>query len=815
MKYKGLSLEEAKKRLEIYGKNILTTRNKTTAFDVFIKQIKSPLIYILVFTSILSLAVDEIRDAIFILVVVLINTMLGFIQEYRAENTLSALRSNIGNYVKVIREGTKLSINSEELVPGDIIPLEPGLKIPGDGYILEGTELLVNEAIITGESAAVNKHYYKGEEPNDLRYVNNESKILMGTVITNGLGFAKIIDTGERTVFGKIAESIDINIDPETPTKKKLAQITSYITALIAVVTIIILILGIVRGLEFKEILLTSVALGVSTIPEGLIISFTVILALGMNRIMKKNAIVKNLPAAETLGSVDVLCIDKTGTLTHGKMSIIDTDFNNNKIALNIIALCNNESNLVDNALKEYFLKDNNEDKWNSIRDKKEQIFPFASSVKYTATTDLNNIYVVGAAEIILERSINADSKWGEIIKEQSLLGKRIIALAYKEKSSKVVSRKDIKDLNFIGLAFIDDPVRESAKKSLALIDNSGIDLKVITGDLKETTLHVLNQVGLDLHEDEIISGKELALIKSDKNLSEVIKRVRLFYRTTPDQKLRIVNSLKRDGLSVAMMGDGVNDAPALKNAQIGISVDTATDVSKEVSDIVLLDSNFQTIVDAIEEGRNIFKNSRKISMLLFGDSLSETVIIFLSLIFGYPLPLLPVHLLWINLLEDSFPGIAIGFDKSKHDLLDKKNKPTGSFLGRNLFKILLTVSLIKDVGFFIIFAYLIDNGYSLVRAQTLMLGLISVTSTLFIFSWKTIDSNIWKENIFNNKYLNLSAIVSFITIFLAIYTGLFNRILSTTPLESNDVIIIAISSLVGLVTIETIKFFYNKSHQI
>lgn len=807
MNFIGLTTEQAKQQFIKFGPNQISHQDKNPALKLFLAQLKSPLIYILILAAAFSFVLHEIDDAIFIIIVVLINTFLGFFQEYRAENTLKTLKSTISKKIKVIRDGHKVLIDSDQLVPGDLLVLEPGVKVAGDGVLKESVELAIDESLLTGESLPVQKHVH-----NKVGELQSQHKIFKGSSVVEGVGVAEITATGDQTYFGQIAHQLTSEFDPQTPIKLELSKISKVITILIIAASALILLLGIYRGLEFKEIFLTSIALGVSTIPEGLIIALTITLALGMNRIMAQQAIVKNLPAAETLGDVDVLCIDKTGTLTYGNMQITKTEFVDESKAMRALVLCNNETNFIDHAIKKYILSKLEVDQFEAWQNHRQLLFPFASANKYTGSYDGQDLYAVGAPEKILNFCTKVDAKWQQTIELAAKEGYRLIALAYKQLNKSDVSRSDFAAMNFGGLLFVKDPIRESAADSLRVIRDAGVQIKVITGDLKETAVKVLHSLNFFVKGEEIISGEELKQIKNQEDFDKLVQTAKLFYRTTPDQKLSIVQSLQRQKKRVGMMGDGVNDSPALKSAEIGISVDSATDVSKEVSDVILLDSNFQTIVDAIDEGRNIFQNLRKIMTYLFAGSLSESILILLSLIFNLPLPLNPLHLLWINIIEDGLPSLALSFDRSSQNLLkNKPRNPNQSLFDKKVIFSLSAISLVIDLVYFVMFKWLIDNNYVLKEAQTIIFAGVSISSLLFIFSAKTVDSNIWLEKIFNNLIVNISVVIGFVLLFISIYWQPMQNVLGTVALNLQQIIILVVLAIINIGLIELLKYFLHK----
>ena len=770
MEHKGLNENQVLLNRNKFGLNEIKSQNEVSLIKIALRQIKSPLIYILIAATIFSLALKEYKDALFIIIVVFINSTLGLYQEYKAEKTLSSLQKQISKVSKVIRNGEIVKIPTIELVPDDVIILEQGMQVPADAKLIEANELAIDESILTGESEPVEKDI--------------DGEIFKGTKIVSGIGKAVVLKIGMQTKFGVIASKLENESTVNTPTQMRLALISKVITIIIAFIISLVIILGLVRGIELEEILLTSIALAVSTIPEGLIISYTIVLALGMNRIMKRKAIVKNLPAAETLGSVDVLCIDKTGTLTLGEMNVtgIESELDE-KLINRILLMSNNDSNFVDVALRRFVNQDLGENEAQHIQNQRLKLFPFSSKEKYSAAIDDENAYIVGAPEKLFQLMRLNESEISMLerkVREKGEQGIRVLAFGHKKIKDQNIERNDLKDFEFGGIIFINDPIRKSVRTALEKVQSSGIELKVITGDMLITAKAILGELGIKLNENEILSGEDLERIKGNGDFDEIVNKVKLFYRTTPDQKLDIVQALQRLGKTVGMMGDGVNDSPAIFNAEIGIGVDSATDVSKEAADIILLDSNFETIYGAIEEGRNIFQNMKKIFIYLFVGSFTETILILLSLIFNIPLPLLPLQLLWINLIEDGLPSIALGFDRNA-SLTKKKFEKV---LDKSTFIIIFLAGIVADLLLFILYYSTFKRTGDVELSRTVIFASVSISSLLFLYSAKTFDSNIWKEKFWNNKVANLSVLLGIFMTFVAIYFAPIANILELESIE-------------------------------
>jgi Ca2+-transporting ATPase len=807
MQYQGLTSTEAAKKLEKSGLNLIREPVQVRKIIILLNQFNSPLIYVLLIAALVSLLLNKATDSLFIMVVVLINAALGYAQESKAQNLLHALKSRVSHTVKVIRDGERKLVETKFIVPGDLVVIEPGLRIPADGFLLVANNISVDESLLTGESEPSHKYAKEGSTPVP------ENLIFMGTAVAQGIGIAQITETANRTEYGKIASSLDQNFDPPTPIKMELKRISKFLVIITLVTMAVVIVLGFLHGLPLEEIFLTSVALGVSTIPEGLLISLTVTLALGMNRIMQHKAIIRNLPAAETLGSVDVLCIDKTGTLTLGKMQVVSEELSDREAAYRALAICNNDSNFIDIALLNYLKEQKHGDFAGEIQLERKLFLPFMSQAKFTAASDGTNIYAVGAPEVILNF---CDEPHKNLllakVSERAADGFRMLAVAVKKSAAVADLKPNLKQMQFLGMLALKDPVRESAEKALERILHAGVAVKVITGDLQETALSVLRTIHFNINENEIVSGDQLKSITTEKELDLVTQRTKLFYRTSPDQKLKIVSSLQRQGYRVGMMGDGVNDSPAINKAEIGISVDTGTDLSKEVADLVLLETDFGTIVNAIIEGRNIFGNLRKLMVYLFADSLSETILILLSLLFGLPLPLLPLQLLWINLIEDGLPSLALSFEPSSANVL--RHKPEHyqrSAFDLKLIGSIVIISVFIDTIYFLLYSYMLANNYQQDAARTLMFAGLSFSSLLFIFSAKTADSNIWREPIFNNRVLNISLLIGLFMLAAAIYFPPLQHILGTVSLNSTEVGIVLVLAFTDVILTELVKLIARK----
>ena len=828
----GLSSQEARKRLAQYGANEIGLKKKIRWFKLLFSQFTSPLIYILFFAGLITLFLKEWTDSIVIFMAVFVNTILGFAQEFKAEKALVALKGMLILHVKVIRDGKEDIIEATKLVPGDVVILSTGDKVPADGILLSEVDLHVNEAILTGESVPIKK------------LVKEEA--FMGTVIVSGRGKMKVKHTGLLTKMGKIADKLEETNDEETPLKKQIGNFSKVLAVIFSLVCVIIFFEGLWRGREFIEVLTLSVAVAVAAIPEGLAVSLTVILTLGMQRILARKSLVRKLLAAETLGSVDVICTDKTGTLTEGKMRVVGAEFTNKETGIKGAILCNNMINPLEIAMMDWAKTKLKPDGENLLLENPRlDEIPFSSEKKFIATLNRQksskkaDIFLSGAPEMVMEMSNLSKEdkkKWLDKLDHFTKKGLRVIAFSYMEgsleKTKRTFSRLrrfgryDGKNkanwesisLKWLGLLLFEDPIRTEVKESLQLCKKAGIEVKVITGDYLNTARAILDKLEINdgnIKDEQIMEGWELEKI-SEEELVHKIDDLVLFVRATPEQKIRIVEALQAKGHSVAMMGDGVNDALALKRSDIGVVVGEASEVAKETADMVLLDSNFKTIVAAVEEGRGIFENIKKVVLYLLSDSFTEVVLIGGSLLLGLPSPLLPAQILWVNLVEDGLPGLALAFEPKDDDLMNEPPRPKhSSILDKEMKIIIFIIGLTADFFLLAIFLFLLDIKLSLETIRTIIFAGLAMDSLLYIFSCKTLRKNIWHENIFSNSFLVFSVGVGFLMLFVGIYLPFFNVILKTVPLEPIFWVLVIFKALLTVLGIEAVKWLFLRNHSL
>lgn len=807
MTHKGLSENEVRELRNRFGENILTIKEKIPWFSILFSQLKSPLIYILVVIGFISFFFKEYFNLLLIWAVIILNTLMGFFQEYHVEKTLAALRKILKPKAIVIRQGKREEIEARELVPGDLVVLGSGDKVPADGNIIEGINLLVNEAILTGEEEAVGKTEKEGERA-----------VFMGTTIIAGRGVMEVLKIGKETAMGKIEQSLAGIKEKKTPIQLKLAEFSKVLAKVILVVCLFIFIAGLLHRIEIWEIFRFAIILAVAAIPEGLPIAITVILALGMRRILKRQGLVKRLISIEALGSTSVICTDKTGTLTEGNMQVVRTDFRDKKQALLGLILANDQRTNLEVAVWDY-LKEKEKINPQEIFDSMERVYeePFDSEKKYMMT--MNRIegketsFILGAPEIVLSFSDVLNEEKNNIltkIEQWADNGLKVLGLAGKEKGD----LKEKKEFSWLGLIAIEDPIRKEAKEAINIVQEAGIKVKIVTGDYRKTAERVAINLGFKLGPQNIIEGGELEAI-SEEELKRKIDDIVLFTRVTPRQKQKIIKVLQEKGEIVAMTGDGVNDAPALKKADIGVAVGSASEVAKEASDLILLDNNFKTIVAAVEEGRLIFSNIKKVVAYVLSNSFVEIFLIFGSMLFNLPYPLTVVQILWLHLICDGPPDIVLGFEPKEKDLMKEKpqNLQKESILSDYMKFLIFGISFI--VGFLCLFFfwYVLKKSGDLTFSRTLIFAAVAVVDLVYIFSFKNLKKSIFRtENFFKNKLLFLGVAYGFLLTFAAIYLPALNRILGTMPLRPVHWLFILGIALVTTLWTEIIKMIFNKS---
>jgi P-type Ca2+ transporter type 2C len=813
---RGLTNEEAEKRLKEYGLNTLKKKKKISPIKIFLEQFNDFIIWVLLVATILSALIGEKADAITIIIIVVMNAILGFIQEFRTEKSLEALKSLAAPTAKIIRNGEIIVINAEFLVPGDLVILESGDRVPADCILLEGNNILADESLLTGESVGVEKSLD-----------NKNNSVYMGTIILRGKGTARVLKTGMQTEMGKIANMLDSIETEKSPLKKKLASLGKVMVVICIAICALVTLLGIARGQDKYQMFLLGVSLAVAAIPEGMAAIVTVALALGVSRMLKRNALVRKLPAVETLGCTSIICSDKTGTLTQNNMTVEKIYYNNKlydvkeknetnfEILKKAFVYCNDcgydfnqkdfEKSLfgdpTETALIKAFFNRSSDIKEFLSKGKRIYDIPFDSNRKMMSVIieegRKKRCYVKGAPERVIERCsyilINNEvvpfkgeykDRVIKQVEEMSYNALRCIAAAYKD--SDISKGNNLENnLIFIGVAGMKDPPRREAKDAVLKCKMAGIRPIMITGDHKNTAYAIAKELGICRREEEVITGEELDKL-SEKELNNRIDKLFVFARVSPKHKLRIVKAFKKKNNIVAMTGDGVNDAPAVKEADIGISMGiSGTDVTKEASSMILLDDNFATIVSAVEEGRIIYDNIRKFIRYLLSCNLGEVLTMFLASLFYLETPLLPIQILLVNLATDGLPAIALGVDPPDKDImLQRPRAKDESVFARGLKeKILLRGSLI---GVCTILAFLTGKyyGMNLNACRTLALGTLIMSQLIHVFECRSEKHSIFEIKLFTNIYLVGAVLVSVCMLLAIIYVPFLRNIFHTVALN-------------------------------
>lgn len=798
MKWKGLNNDDIKRLRIEHGENVLPKKDPVTWFSIAINQFKSPLIYILVFVIIASIIFRETEDAILVSAVVLLNVVMGFIQEYGAQKTLNSLNKIVMQVITVIRNGQRQTINTEQLVPGDIVLLGSGDKIPADCQIIEGS-IYANEAILTGE-----------DEPVEKNVLAKTNYIYMGTIVVSGRCTARVEKIGTKTEIGKIGVSLTEIKEGNTPLQEKLGKFSQKLAIMVAILALIIFLIGIFTDHNAFEMIRFSIILAIAAIPEGLPIAVTVILSLGMKRILKHKGLVKKLLSIETLGSTSVICTDKTGTITEGVMKVVRVDTENTEKLLFGLSMLNTRRTGLEIAIWDYIKKKLKIDP-QIIVDKNKILHEeaFESEKKYALTAVQNGknkeSFILGAPEIIIkfcnEKSVNINVI-NEKFNQWTSEGHRVVGLIYKNSIDKNKS-----GYSWLGLIGIEDPIRKGVKEAIIKAKKAGINVKMVTGDFRNTAEKVAENIGLIISPESEMEGKELEEI-SNTELKKRINDINLFCRVTPHQKLKIISALQELGEVVAMTGDGVNDAPALKKADIGVVVGSATDVAKDSGDLILLDNNFKTIVEACEEGRIIYKNIIKVVGYVLSNSLAEIILIVGSMILGIPFPLTIVQILWLHLICDGPPDIALGFEPGDPNIMDEKpdNHKNKSILNWSMTLLVLSISLVAGLVSLYVFNYQLKLGH-IDLARTLAFGIIGSIDLIYVFAYKDLNKSFLSINrLVNNKFLILSVVYGFTLLLLGIYHPVGQKILHTVPLSPSSWLFIIGIAIATTMWVEIVK---------
>lgn len=868
----GMSSEEAQKRLLEYGPNELKEKKKKTLFMMFLDQFKDFMILVLIAAAIISGVIGEPADTIAIIVIVVLNAIIGFVQEYRAEKAMAALKKMSAPFATAIRNGMPVNIPASQLVPGDIVILEAGKIVPADIRLIEAIQLKVEEAALTGESVPVEKHTDPLYDEH-LPLGDRKNMAYKSTFVTYGRGSGIVVSTAMNTEIGKIATMLQEEEEVKTPLQKRLATFGKKLAIAVLVICAVVFGIGVLRGEEPLLMLLTAISLAVAAIPEALPAVVTISLAIGAKKMVKQNALIRKLPAVETLGSVTYICSDKTGTLTLNKMTVEEIWVDEKlvgadqcvcpkgegehagsplQVFLTALALSNDaqmdvsgniigdptEIALYNIAKENGFDKKGLEEQFPRVAE-----IPFDSERKCMTTihkieqqssraadylcqghgqgttdNESNFLYcsnlvsfTKGAIEVLIERTDNIMTSGGlepldrnevlRISEKMAADGLRVLGIAMRnwESLPKDISPDNIeRKLTLIGLVGMMDPPREEAKEAVRLCKTAGIKPVMITGDHPLTAKAIAKRLGiLDDDHKAIITGRELEQLSLEE-FEEHVEKIRVYARVAPEQKLKIVKALQDKGQFVAMTGDGVNDAPALKRADIGIAMGiTGTDVSKEAAHMILLDDNFATIVKAVKEGRRIFDNIRKFIKYTMTSNSGEIWTIFLAPFLGLPIPLLPIHILWINLVTDGLPGLALAVEPAEKGVMQRPPRhPEESIFAHGLGAHIIWVGLL--MGFVSIFtqAWSIKTGHA--HWQTMVFTVLCLSQMGHVLAIRSERESLFSQGLFSNKPLIIAVILTFVLQMSTIYIPLLNPIFKTEPLTLNELLFtLALSSVV------------------
>ena len=839
---RGLTTREAEKRIQTYGYNELKHKKNKSAILIFLSQFNDFIVWVLIVATVISGIMGDKADAVTILIIVFVNAVLGFVQEFKTEKSLEALQELAAPTCKVIRDGSLKVIISRELTLGDVVVVEAGDRIPADGKFIDASNMVVDESLLTGESVGVSKNTMKDK---------NEG--YMGTIVLKGRGMILVDAIGMNTEMGKIANLLD-NIEEErSPLKERLNSLGKILVIACLVICAVVTILGIIRGNDITEMFLLGVSLAVAAIPEGLAAIVTVALALGVNRMLKRNALVRRLPAVETLGCTSVICSDKTGTLTQNKMTVKEIFINGRVYELDrempsdyemlkkAFVYCNDTNydysvskvekalmgDPTETALISAFFKDVKEMKNFVEKAKRVYEIPFDSTRKMMTVImnedNCETCYMKGAPERVINKcnyilengrvkpmTMAKRKQITSYIDSMSNKALRCIAAAYKKEDIKK-SEEVENNLIFIGVAGSMDPPRPEVKDAVMKCKLAGIKPVMITGDHKNTALAIAKSINICNSDDQGLSGEELEKI-SDAALEEAVKKVRVFARVSPNHKLRIVKAFKKNNNIVAMTGDGVNDAPAIKEADIGIAMGiSGTDVTKEAAAMILTDDNFATIVSAVEEGRIIYDNIRKFIRYLLSCNLGEVLTMFLASIFYLPNPLTPIQILFVNLATDGLPAIALGVDPPDKDIMmqQPRAKSEGIFARGLWEKIIVRGCLI---GVCTLFSFEIARlfGMDLATCRTISLCTLVMSQLLHVFECRSERHSIFEIKIFSNPYLLGAVCVSVIMICSILYIPFLKSVFNTVSLNLMQWSLVLFFS--GIIFLINSMYLYIKS---
>lgn len=847
----GLSEEEALERVEIFGKNKIAEEQKIAKLKIFLSQFTSPLIFLLLIAGVLTILLGDYKDAAVILIAAFANSLLGFYQENKAEEALSHLKSYIEERVRIIRGSREFEIDAQELIPGDIIRVTQGDRIPADARLIYINDLMVDETILTGEALPA----IKSLDPVSFHAPigDQKSMVFSGTSVVQGFGNAVVCRIGEETEIGRIAAFVKSQAHEQTPLQRAIIKFSLNATVVLIALTSIIFLIGIFSGYSILDMFLTSVAILVSAVPEGLPIAMTVILSIGVQRLAKKNGIIRKLLAAETLGNTTVILTDKTGTLTEAKL------------ALSKISLFNSSD--IKEVSEEFVMKlatlncdvivenpEDAHDKWHIIgrplevaavkaaakmevlpavtrkEMKSLNYLPFNSANKFSASLfeykGKKFITLFGAPEILLKNSSKtAENYRKEIAKEIDRMaygGQRVLGVALRElpasanteKEFQLTTKQKFDGFHFLATVSFTDPIRHGVRETIHRIEQVGIKTVIVTGDHQGTAEAVAKELGFSVGKNSVINGADLDMMTSEE-LKNRLPSLRIVSRVSPEGKVKIVLAYQQLGEIVAMTGDGINDAPSLKQADIGVAMGSGSDVAKDVADLVLLDNNYQTIIEAINEGRRTMENLKKVLVYLLSSVLDELILIGGSLVFGLPLPLTAIQILWVNFFTDSFPAISLAFEDGIDYLLMRPSRARGELIDKPMRFLILAIGLPTSALLFGIYYLMIKAGFDPAMTRTFIFAAFGTYSLFLVFAVRSLHKSIFSYNPVSNPYILAGTTIGIGCMMAAIYLPFLQRALNTVALPPVWLIGVLAIGLANILSIELGKWWLNRNENL
>lgn len=843
----GLSESEVHERLNRDGQNKLPEGKRVLWWQLFLRQFKSPLIYILIIAAVITALLQHWVDTIVISLAVFVNAGIGFYQEFHASNIFKELQRIVAVRARVLRQGKIHEIDSKNLVVGDIVLFSAGVKVPADVRLFQVHNLWVNEALLTGESGEVEKSIDPiSDEKAPLG--DRKNMVFMGTIIGQGEGSGIVVSTGAQTEIGKITKLTQQAGGEHTPLQDRIGRLGKVLTLFVGVSAVIIFILGTLQDRPIAETFTVAVAVAVAGIPEGLPAALSVVLAVGTQRILRKKGLVKKLVAAETLGSTNVICTDKTGTLTEGKMKLKKLVVEDARKERALLALAFANEAIIDDREGKRILRGEATDRaklqayleaggnFAESIDKFPRLglLPFDSDRGFMASfhasegrDDSMEVFVTGSPEVVLGRAAFVGQEQKDSIQAQyedlADQGYRMIAMAWAALPVSKEGLEDasndeldalVKNLEFGGLAALRDPIRKDVREAVKTTREAGVRVVMVTGDHGLTAKSIGKELGFSIAPEAAINGKELDDL-SDSELAKRISGIEIFSRVNPRHKMRIINAWQARGQAVAMTGDGVNDAPALKAADIGISLGSGTDVTKEAADLVLLNNSFSTITASIRQGRIAFDNIRKVTVFLLAGSFTELILVLSSLVLRVPLPLTAVQILWTNLVEDTLPNVALAFEPGEKDVM--KRSPISRkdrILDTESKTIIFIVGIFTDImllGLFLLLYYFSDLPIEYIR--TFIFAALGLDTFFYIYSIRSLRKPIYSYNPLGNPYLVLATLVGVGVMCAAIYLPALNALLGTVPLSIQAWGVILVLGIVEIVGVEIAKLFFLRKN--